>query len=143
MSRLSFRPRPLDIHKRLPILKSVREFEDEEPGVAPVASARAGVLLRHSGTELTASAANNATEGEGNQAPSKKNIQEIPTPQFDIVDTYERDYTRTFAQPTSYIRGRGGFFPIASLELAPFSLHLQCCVYELCLLRVIYICSQS
>jgi enhancer of polycomb-like protein len=107
MSRLSFRPRPLDIHKRLPILKSVREFEDEEPGVAPVASARAGVLLRHSGTELTASAANNATEGEGNQAPSKKNIQEIPTPQFDIVDTYERDYTRTFAQPTSYIRGRG------------------------------------
>ncbi|OEL15805.1 hypothetical protein BAE44_0023176 [Dichanthelium oligosanthes] len=43
----------------------------------------------------------------GNQAPSKKNIQEIPTPQFDIVDTYERDYTRTFAQPTSYIRGRG------------------------------------
>jgi len=107
MSRLSFRPRPLDIHKRLPILKSVREFDDEEPGVASVASARAMVLLRHSGTELTASAANNATEGEGNQAPSKKNIQEIPTPQFDIVDTYERDYTRTFAQPTSYIRGRG------------------------------------
>nr|CAB3456716.1 unnamed protein product [Digitaria exilis] len=107
MSRLSFRPRPLDIHKKLPILKSVREFEDDEPGVAPLASARAGVLLRHSGAELTTSAANNATEGEGNQAPNKKNIQEIPTPQFDAVDTYERDYTRTFAQPTSYIRGRG------------------------------------
>jgi enhancer of polycomb-like protein len=38
---------------------------------------------------------------------SKKNVQEIPTPQYDDVDTYERDYTRTFAQPTSYIRARG------------------------------------
>jgi enhancer of polycomb-like protein len=64
MSRLSFRPRPLDIHKKLPILKSVREFEDEEPGIAPLSSARAGVLLRHSGADFTASGANNATEGE-------------------------------------------------------------------------------
>lgn len=30
MSRLSFRPRPLDIHKKLPIVKSVKELEDDE-----------------------------------------------------------------------------------------------------------------
>lgn len=30
MSRLSFRPRPLDIHKKLPILKSVKDLEDDE-----------------------------------------------------------------------------------------------------------------
>jgi enhancer of polycomb-like protein len=30
MSRLSFRPRPLDIHKKLPILKSFKDFEDDE-----------------------------------------------------------------------------------------------------------------
>lgn len=30
MSRLSIRPRPLDIHKKLPIVKSVKEFEDDE-----------------------------------------------------------------------------------------------------------------
>lgn len=41
---------------------------------------------------------------------NKKNAQEIPTPQYDDVDTYERDYTRTFAQPATYIRGRGGLF---------------------------------
>lgn len=105
MSRLSFRPRPLDIHKKLPILKSAREFEDDDPTAAAVAVARAGVLLRQSAPELTA--ATTATEGEGNPTPTKKNIQEIPTPQFDAVDTYERDYTRTFAQPTCYIRGRG------------------------------------
>lgn len=30
MSRLSFRPRPLDIHKKLPILKSLKDFEDDD-----------------------------------------------------------------------------------------------------------------
>ncbi|KAL5205313.1 hypothetical protein ABZP36_033522 [Zizania latifolia] len=105
MNRLSFRPRPLDIHKKLPILKSAREYEDDDPAAAAVAAARAGVLPRHTAVELTA--ATTATEGEGNPAPSKKNVQEIPTPQFDAVDTYERDYTRTFVQPTCYIRGRG------------------------------------
>lgn len=64
MSRPSFRPRPLDIHKKLPILKSAREFEDDDQVYAPAAAARVGVLLRHSGAELTASAASNATDGE-------------------------------------------------------------------------------
>lgn len=30
MSRLSFRPRPLDINKKLPIVKSVKDFEDDD-----------------------------------------------------------------------------------------------------------------
>lgn len=30
MTRLSFRPRPLDIHKKLPIVKSVKDFDDDE-----------------------------------------------------------------------------------------------------------------
>jgi hypothetical protein len=64
MSRPSFRPRPLDIHKKLPILKSVREFEDDDQGYAPASAARAGVLLRHSGAELTTSTASNVADGE-------------------------------------------------------------------------------
>jgi enhancer of polycomb-like protein len=39
--------------------------------------------------------------------PSKKPASEIPTPQFVIVDTYERDYSPTFGQPASYLRARG------------------------------------
>ena len=54
---------------------------------------------------------------QGNSTPSKKNAQEIPTPQFDDVETYDRDYTRTFAQPSCYIRGRGGLFLTAIMEL--------------------------
>jgi len=42
--------------------------------------------------------------------PSKKSTSEIPIPQYNVVDTYERDYTCTFSQPTSYLRGRGGRF---------------------------------
>ena len=80
---------------------------------------------------------------QGNQAPSKKNAQEIPTPQFDAVDTYERDYTRTFAQPTSYIRGRGGFFLVTSLGMHSFLVKLTLLCLLGLLLRVINICSQS
>lgn len=94
MSRLSIRPRPLDIHKKLPIVKSVKDFEDED---IPT-STRNSQILRL------------AVEAETevhHQIPSKKLAPEIPTPQFDVVDTYERDYSSTFVQPTSYLRGRG------------------------------------
>nr|TKW09821.1 hypothetical protein SEVIR_6G126400v2 [Setaria viridis] len=97
MSRPSFRPRPVDIHRRLPIVRFARELEDDDPTFALRA---APPLLRYSAPEP-------AADGEAHPAPNKKNAQEIPTPQYDVVDTYERDYTRTFAQPTTYIRGRG------------------------------------
>ncbi|XAR56204.1 hypothetical protein NMG60_11036586 [Bertholletia excelsa] len=93
MNRLSFRPRPLDIHKKLPIVKSFKDFEDEE---IPT-STRNSQILR-----LAAEADN-----EVQQVPSKKVASEIPIPQFVVVDTYERDYSCNFSQPTSYIRARG------------------------------------
>ncbi|XP_068642561.1 uncharacterized protein [Aristolochia californica] len=93
MSRLSFRPRPLDIHKKLPIVKSIKDFEEDEPTTT---STRNSQILR-----LAAEA-----ENEVHHVP-KKCAAEIPTPQFVFVDTYERDYSRTFLQPTSYLRGRG------------------------------------
>lgn len=94
MSRLSFRPRPLDIHKKLPIIKSVKDFEDDDTPT----STRTHIL------RLAAEADN---ETQVPQIHSKKVASEIPTPEFVIVDTYERDYSRTFNQPTSYLRARG------------------------------------
>ncbi|KAK8956515.1 hypothetical protein KSP39_PZI000035 [Platanthera zijinensis] len=96
MSRLSFRPRPLDIHKRLPIVKSVKEFDDDDVSTAALAT-RNSQLLR-----IAAEAYN-----EVQQITVKKVSSEIPTPQYDVVETYERDYSRTFSQPSSYLRGRG------------------------------------
>ncbi|KAH0854404.1 hypothetical protein HID58_073728, partial [Brassica napus] len=93
MSRLSFRPRPLDIHKKLPILKSYKDFEDDDTPT------RNPQLLRlASSVEL---------DHEVSPVPSKKLASEIPTPQFVVVDTYERDYSPTFGQPASYLRARG------------------------------------
>ncbi|KAL6137318.1 hypothetical protein ACLB2K_062610 [Fragaria x ananassa] len=106
MSRLSFRPRPLDIHKRLPVVKSFKDFEDDE---AP-SSTRNSQLLR-----LAAVDSASATEIEVHPPPAKKLAPEIPTPRFVVVDTYERDYSRTFAQPNSYLRARG-----ARAELGEF-----------------------
>ncbi|OMO73918.1 hypothetical protein COLO4_26802 [Corchorus olitorius] len=95
MSRLSIRPRPLDIHKKIPIVKSVKDFEDDEP---PTSATRNSQMLRFASVEV---------ENEVPQIPTKKLIPEIPTPEFVVVDTYERDYSRTFVQPTSYLRARG------------------------------------
>lgn len=103
MSRLSFRPRPLDIHKKLPIVKSVKEFEDDE---TPTSTRNSQILLR-----LAAEADNEVQP----TIPTKKVASEIPTPEFVVVDTYERDYSRTFTQPTSYLRARG-----ARAELGEF-----------------------
>ncbi|XP_073022445.1 uncharacterized protein [Primulina eburnea] len=93
MSRLSIRPRPLDIHKKIPVVKSVKDFEDDE---APT-STRNYQILR-----LAVE-----TDNEVQPVPGKKVASEIPTPEFVVVDTYERDYSRTFSQPTSYLRSRG------------------------------------
>ncbi|XP_055806059.1 uncharacterized protein LOC129874740 isoform X3 [Solanum dulcamara] len=93
MSRLSFRPRPLDIHRKLPIVKSVKDFEDDD-----TPSNTRNQIIR-----LAAEAA----DIEVQQTSSKKFVPEIPIPEYVVVDTYERDYSRTFAQPTSYIHARG------------------------------------
>lgn len=102
MSRLSFRPRPLDIHKKLPIVKSIKDFEDDDTPT----STRTQML------RLVAEADNDT---QVHQAASKKTVSEIPTPEYVIVDTYERDYSPTFNQPASYLRARG-----ARAELGDF-----------------------
>ncbi|PON37053.1 Enhancer of polycomb protein [Parasponia andersonii] len=103
MSRLSIRPRPLDIHKKLPIVKSVKDFEDDD-APTPSSTRNSHLLLRHasfdSSTDIQPSLASSA-------AAKKLAASEIPTPQFVVVDTYERDYSRTFFQPNSYLRARG------------------------------------
>ena len=49
MSRLSFRPRPLDIHKKLPIVKSVKDFEDDE---TPTSTTRNSQMIRLTAVEV-------------------------------------------------------------------------------------------
>ncbi|KAH6774755.1 Enhancer of polycomb-like transcription factor protein [Perilla frutescens var. hirtella] len=93
MSRLSFRPRPLDINKKLPIVKSVKEFEDDD---VPT-STRNSQIFRFAAE----------ADNEVQQVSAKKVASEIPTPEFVVVDTYERDYSCTFSQPMSYLRARG------------------------------------
>ncbi|KAK9741301.1 hypothetical protein RND81_03G096200 [Saponaria officinalis] len=94
MSRLSFRPRPLDIHKKLPIVKSLNDFEDDETPTS-TRNSQNFRLPSEADAEVV------------HHVSSKKVAAEIPTPQFVVVDTYERDYSRSFCQPTSYIRARG------------------------------------
>lgn len=93
MSRLSFRPRPIDITKKIPIVRSVKDLEDDEN-----AGTRSCQIARLQFDNENDSAHANVV---------RKISTEIPTPQFVVVDSYERDYGRTFVQPPSYLRGRG------------------------------------
>ncbi|MCD7455201.1 hypothetical protein HAX54_027383 [Datura stramonium] len=109
MSRLSFRPRPLDIHKKLPIVKSVKDFEDDDTPsntrnqIIRLAAEAADIERR---VLVFLSTLVNISK-KVQQTSSKKFVPEIPIPEYVVVDTYERDYSRTFAQPTSYIHARG------------------------------------
>ncbi|XP_065874706.1 enhancer of polycomb-like protein 1 [Euphorbia lathyris] len=83
MSRLSLRPRAVDINRKLSILKSLKDFEDDETPTC--------------------------TRKPQQHVPSKRNVESeiIPTPEFVAVGTYERNYPRTFGQANSYLRARG------------------------------------
>uniref|UniRef100_A0A0C9S9Y1 Enhancer of polycomb-like protein n=1 Tax=Wollemia nobilis TaxID=56998 RepID=A0A0C9S9Y1_9CONI len=93
MSRLSFRPRPIDVTKKIPIVRSVKDLEDDE-NAGTRSSQIARLQLENENDVVHASAV-------------RKIATEIPTPQFVVVESYERDYARTFVQPSSYLRGRG------------------------------------
>eukprot|EP00252_Welwitschia_mirabilis_P025861 TRINITY_DN8242_c0_g1_i1.p1 TRINITY_DN8242_c0_g1~~TRINITY_DN8242_c0_g1_i1.p1 ORF type:complete len:461 (+),score=106.91 TRINITY_DN8242_c0_g1_i1:486-1868(+) len=86
------RPRPVDINKKLPIIRSCKDLEDDES-----TGTRASQLARL--------ALENENEASSSSTGKKSN-NEIPTPQFVVVDSYERDYSRTFIQPSSYVRGK-------------------------------------
>ncbi|GER54990.1 enhancer of polycomb-like transcription factor protein [Striga asiatica] len=130
MSRLSIRPRPLDINKKLPIVKSVKDFEDDDiPSstrnsqilrLAAEADNEQDIFLFIVVSLMEPAVEQHQTVGmidghlvnllpsfEVQHVPGKKGTSEIPTPEFVIVDTYERDYSRTFSQTTSYLRARG------------------------------------
>ncbi|CAI5461690.1 unnamed protein product [Closterium sp. Yama58-4] len=79
MNRPSFRPRPVDINKKLAIVRSTDELNAEDEGV--------------SRTILP--------------APSKKGPSvEIPTPHCGVVEAYDKLYPANFRQPSSYIRSK-------------------------------------
>ncbi|KAK3204716.1 hypothetical protein Dsin_018762 [Dipteronia sinensis] len=100
-------------------LNHVKEFEDDNNETPPTATTGASAThittTRNSHLLRLNSSSIDTDVPEVHQVPSKKSASEIPTPQFVVVDTYERDYSRTFSQPNSYLRARG-----ARAELGDF-----------------------
>ncbi|CAI6008814.1 unnamed protein product [Closterium sp. NIES-65] len=96
MNRPSFRPRPVDINKKLAIVRSTDELNAEDEGVSRT--------VHHGHIALDA-------ENEQVQtilpAPSKKGPSvEIPTPHCGVVEAYDKLYPANFRQPSSYIRSK-------------------------------------
>ncbi|TYG88387.1 hypothetical protein ES288_A12G017300v1 [Gossypium darwinii] len=60
MSMLSFRPRPLDIYKKLPVVKSVKDFEDDD---TPTSATRNSQMLRLAAVKVETEEALEAHDG--------------------------------------------------------------------------------
>ncbi|KAK9192373.1 hypothetical protein WN944_003063 [Citrus x changshan-huyou] len=100
MSRLSTRTRLIDIHKKLPIVKLVKEFEDDNNDTAPLTSVDA-TNHTSSTTNITFTTCNShlfrlkssspidLDRQKVHQVPGKKTASEIVTSEFEVVDTYE------------------------------------------------------
>eukprot|EP00753_Platysulcus_tardus_P014591 PLAT4404.1.p1 GENE.PLAT4404.1~~PLAT4404.1.p1 ORF type:complete len:311 (+),score=140.79 PLAT4404.1:112-1044(+) len=90
----SFRKRPIDVHKPLPLFRTEElEFEDES-----------GVVMRVSAVD--------GGDGAATEAHAKKKlIIDIPTPVCDAVEDYSAIVSPTFKLPSSYIRTQAGLVP--------------------------------
>ncbi|MEW5317204.1 MAG: hypothetical protein WDW38_008525 [Sanguina aurantia] len=89
MSRVSFRPRPVDVAKQLSIVRDVNELDNAD-GLLGAAQLQGDELLKP------------AAE------PVKKKTKEIPVPDISTIPTYTREYLPLFHIPSTYLRGKGG-----------------------------------
>ncbi|CAL8467691.1 g7229 [Coccomyxa elongata] len=95
-TRTSFRPRPLDLQKQLPIVRDLKDLDSTD-----------GLVSR----EITHN--HEALDKENEEAKmvssaKAKGGKEIPVPKVTAVPTYNIDYLPTFREQSTYIRGRGG-----------------------------------
>eukprot|EP00899_Mesostigma_viride_P025452 jgi/Mesvir1/6091/Mv00807-RA.1 len=89
-ARSSEQRRPLDITKKLEIVRSVTELDNDEAGVSRTVH-HAHVALDADNEEVLTTA-----DHEGKDA--------IPIPECHIVESYEQDYPKDFKHPDSYLR---------------------------------------
>lgn len=109
-TRTSFRPRPLDVHKQLGIVRDVEELDQNDEGVSrPV---------HHGHAQLDAENEEELVRGQ------MKKMKKIPIPEVTKVATYETDYRPTFQTPVTYLRAQPRILrPAFSRESAAYDLN--------------------
>ncbi|KAK9822015.1 hypothetical protein WJX74_000785 [Apatococcus lobatus] len=95
-TRLSFRPRPLDLNKPLTIVRDINELDAAD-----------GLVSRDITHQHEALDKDNE-EAKMIQSKKARGGQEIPVPKVRRVETYTRDYLPIFQEHNTYLRGRGG-----------------------------------
>mmetsp|Transcript_10442 Transcript_10442/g.29715 ORF Transcript_10442/g.29715 Transcript_10442/m.29715 type:complete len:525 (-) Transcript_10442:261-1835(-) len=95
-TRLSFRPRPLDITKQLEIVRDSKELDDQDGNVSR--------QITHS---------HEALDAENEQVLMVQNKKarggkEIPIPEVGFVPTYKKDYYPLYKPPVTYLHGKPG-----------------------------------
>ncbi|KAK9843485.1 hypothetical protein WJX81_005242 [Elliptochloris bilobata] len=94
-TRTSFRPRPLDLSKPLPIVRDVRELDNAEGLVSREVTHNHETLDKENEEAIMV------------QSAKAKGGKEIPIPTVTFVPTYKREYLPTYREAKTYHRGRG------------------------------------
>eukprot|EP00873_Tetraselmis_striata_P028408 jgi/Tetstr1/448672/TSEL_035912.t1 len=95
-TRLSFRPRPLDINKQLEIVRDVKDLDSSDGLVSRE------ITHRHEALDKD----NEAVLMVDNK--KAKGGKEIPIPEVRFVPTYYKDYYPLFKPPLTYLHGKPG-----------------------------------
>ncbi|GMH45154.1 hypothetical protein BSKO_13111 [Bryopsis sp. KO-2023] len=95
-SRVSFRPRPLDVNKPLCVVKDLAELDSSDALVSR------DVTHNHEALDK------NNEEVQMVKTDKNRKGKEIPIPLVRQVPTYEEDYLPIFDKPETYLRGKGG-----------------------------------
>mmetsp|Transcript_1358 Transcript_1358/g.1933 ORF Transcript_1358/g.1933 Transcript_1358/m.1933 type:complete len:430 (+) Transcript_1358:187-1476(+) len=95
MSRPSFRPRPLDLHQKLPVVRD-----------ASACSRDAGELRAVHHSHLDLDKANDQVQ----TVQTTKGQHEIPVPDVQVVDSYAQDVKPSYVQPSNYVRFTGTIY---------------------------------
>ncbi|KAK9867296.1 hypothetical protein WJX84_005761 [Apatococcus fuscideae] len=95
-TRLSFRPRPLDLNKPLTIVRDINELDTTD-----------GLVTRDITHQHEALDKDNE-EAKMVQSKKARGGHEIPVPKVRMVESYSRDYLPIFQESSTYLRGRGG-----------------------------------
>lgn len=107
-TRLSFRPRPLDPMKKLGVVRDLSELDGD------------GVVNRQ---VVHGHAALDAENEDAHAHEQIKKAKEIPTPDVNLVATYDTDYRPSFVPPVTYLRAQArGVRPVYTRESTAYDL---------------------
>jgi enhancer of polycomb-like protein len=104
LGSLSFRPRPLDVNKSIPIIRDLPELDDSNNNRS-VPQMPTGMEAEEEEEAHIQEAIKRSLKAFSEQ--NKEEGIEIPTPRVVIVEGYDQENVKPWVKPQTYVRTKG------------------------------------